>query len=85
MPKEGKLRGYEDSSEFKLNRSPWLHEQFPYTETIFMQVLAQRFFQPGKTYAIWFCFSEKDLPDIAFAITIDSKRGEEEYGKLPLR
>jgi hypothetical protein len=41
--------------------------------------------QAGKTYGIWFGFHEKNMPDIAFAMTITSKRGSDEFGALPLR
>jgi hypothetical protein len=41
--------------------------------------------KPGQTYAIWFSFKEKDMPDIAFAMTIKSNRGTNEFGALPLR
>jgi hypothetical protein len=41
--------------------------------------------EPGKTYGIWFVVQEKNYPDIAFAMTIKSNRGTNEFGVLPLR
>jgi hypothetical protein len=38
----------------------------------------------GETYGVWFCFHEANMPDIAFAMTIKSKRGTNEFGALPL-
>jgi hypothetical protein len=41
--------------------------------------------EAGKTYDIWFCFHETNMSDIAFAMTIKSRRGTNEFGVLPLR
>ena len=61
-----------------------LQRQFPYTHSIFKQTIARQRFTPGKTYAIWFRLEDRDLPDICFAITINSTRGQQEFGRLPL-
>ena len=63
--------------------TPGLCDQFPNTKTVSTQTLSRRLFQPGNTYAIWFGFEDKNHPDIAFALTIDSERGAAEFGKLP--
>jgi hypothetical protein len=48
------------------------------------QNLDMKQLEPGKTYGIWFEFDEKNMPDIAFAMTVNSKRGTNEFGMLPL-
>ena len=65
--------------------NPQLKQQFPYTSRLDIQLSDQNLLQAGKTYGIWFGFHEKNMPDIAFAMTITSKRGSDEFGALPLR
>ncbi|HEX5397865.1 MAG TPA: hypothetical protein VFY06_02320, partial [Verrucomicrobiae bacterium] len=64
---------------------PQLKAQFPYTGKLTTQTFDTTRLEPGKTYGIWFEFNKPDLPDIAFAMTIDSPRGTNEFGALPLR
>lgn len=63
---------------------PRLHELLPYTHWVQIQTVRQDRLEPGKTCVIWFEVEEKDYPDELFAITINSKRGAEEFGTLPL-
>jgi hypothetical protein len=84
IPQDGKSDGFEDYETCHVQTYPDLEKRFPYTHTFFTQGLDMARLQPGKTYAIWFGFLEKDLPDIAFAMTVSSARGEAEFGKLPL-
>lgn len=60
-----------------------LQRQFPFTGTVITETVPRPQLQPGKTYAVWFYSEDEDLPDIAFALSVNSKRGQEEFGKLP--
>jgi hypothetical protein len=64
---------------------PLLQAQFPYTGKLTTQNFDIKGLEPGKTYGIWFEFDDKNLPDIAFAMTVNSPRGTNEFGALPLR
>ena len=68
-----------------LTNYPQLKLQFPYTKSMTTQIFDIKRLEPGKTYGIWFEFDNKSLPDIAFAMTVNSPRGTNEFGILPLR
>ncbi|HEX7617763.1 MAG TPA: hypothetical protein VF480_03485, partial [Verrucomicrobiae bacterium] len=68
-----------------LTNYPQLHAQFPYAGKLTTQNFDIKRLEPGKTYGIWFEFDKPDLPDIAFAMTVNSPRGTNEFGMLPLR
>ena len=68
-----------------LEHYPKLQKQFPYTGNVTVQNLGRNSFEPGKTYAIWFETDKASLPDIAFALTVNSQRGTNEFGALPIR
>ncbi len=86
IPETGRSKGFQDYMPDRVSRYPQLHARFPYTHSMIIQSLSSDRLQPGKTYAIWFGFSTNlDLPDYAFSITIDSDRGAQEFGALPLR
>lgn len=68
-----------------LSNYPQLKAQFPYTTTLTTQIFDIKRLEPGKTYGIWFEFDSPNLPDIDFAMTINSPRGTNELGRLPLR
>jgi hypothetical protein len=85
IPENGRSTGFQDVNSDSLTNYPVLQKQFPYTHTLITQHLAVNLLEPGRTYAIWFALQEKDPPDIAFAMTINSKRGTNEFGILPLR
>jgi hypothetical protein len=85
IPPSGQSKGFENFMRHDLASFPLLKQQFPYTHMIFTQYLDKSRLEPGKTYAIGFGFVQKDMPDIAFAMTITSKRGSDEFGALPLR
>jgi hypothetical protein len=76
--------GFEYFSSDSVAKFPQLRRQFPYTHKVQFASLPRTRLEPGKTYAIWFGFQEKDMPDIAFAIYINSKRGMDEFGRLPM-
>ncbi|MGO8839299.1 MAG: hypothetical protein ACLQAH_09595 [Limisphaerales bacterium] len=84
IPETGPAAGFESFQSDSIARYSHLQRQFPYTYQVKYQFLASNQLEPGKTYAIWFGFQEKDMPDIAFAIGITSLRGRNEYGLLPL-
>jgi len=84
IPESGPSAGFESFHSDSIARYSHLQRQFPYTHQVKYQFLASNRLEPGKTYAIWFGFQEKDMPDIAFAIGITSLRGRNEYGLLPL-
>jgi hypothetical protein len=68
-----------------LTSHPQLQAQFPYTTSLTTQTFDIKRLEPGKTYGIWFEFNKPALPDIAVAITINSPRGTNEFGILPMR
>jgi hypothetical protein len=63
---------------------PRLHEILPYSHSLQIQTIRRERLEPGKSYAIWFETQKGDFPDILFAMTINSKRGLNECGTLPL-
>jgi hypothetical protein len=85
IPESGHSEGFENFNPVRLANYPQLQRQFPYTHVLTTQNLAANRLKSGKTYAIWFALQEKDPPDIAFAMTINSERGTNEFGALPLR
>ena len=84
IPETGPAAEFESFHSDSIASYSHLQRQFPYTHQVKYQFLASNRLEPGKTYAIWFGFQEKDMPDIAFAINISSLRGRNEYGLLPL-
>ncbi len=85
IPRSGRMVGFEEPQDLEIEKYAELKQRFPYTHYFFCQYLPQRRLKAGQEYAIWFGFDEKDLPDIAFALTISSKRGRKEIGGLPVR
>jgi hypothetical protein len=85
LPETGKTAGFEDFTTRPLSKYAALQGQFPYTHNVTIQHCDFRRLVPGKNYAIWFSFAEKEWPDLAFAMTIRSPRGESEFGILPLK
>jgi hypothetical protein len=84
ISESGPSEGFEGRVDDSVDEHPQLKRQLPYSHSLTIQHLAMNRLQPGKTYAIWFAVQEKNHPDIAFAMTIDSKRGATEFGVLPL-
>jgi hypothetical protein len=84
VPKTGHMTGFEFFNTRKVAQYPHLKERFPNTQDVTIQGLLKNRLEPGKTYAIWFSFETRELPDIAIAITVRSPRGESEFGMLPL-
>src|SRR5258708_2776511 len=82
IPETGRSEGFEDYQIGGFSRYQKLKAQFPYTGTLVTQVLDKGRLKPGSTFAIWFGFKEQDLPDIAFAMTINSERGLKDFGAL---
>lgn len=80
----GKIAGFRTFQKDVVVRYPDLKRQFPHTKSFFRQEMELDRLEPGKTYGILFSFEEKDMVDIAFAMTIDSERGAREFGALPL-
>ena len=85
LPKSGRMNGFRGYKTITLADAPDLRARFPYTNLGFTQGLPKDSLEPGREYAIWFAYADSDLPDIAFAMTIDSLRGRVEYGPLPGR
>ena len=85
IPEKGRSPGFEYLHRYGMAGHKYLQQQFPYTRNFILQQLDQDRLKPGNTYAIWFGFKEKEVPDIGFAMTIDSARGKKEIGALPIR
>lgn len=85
IPETGRSKGFENFQGDLVANYPLLQARFPYTHHVTIQNLAMERLIPGKTYGIWFGYTDQDQPDIAFAMTITSERGAKEFGDLPLR
>lgn len=85
IPKSGRMRGFQSFSRFSIASYTTLSKQFPYTLGGFEQTLPRSCLVPGQEYAIWFAYKNENLPDIAFALTIQSAEGRLRCGMLPLR
>ncbi len=85
IQEKGSSRGFEDYSTKPLARYPILQARFKNTHEITIQHCDLGNLNPDKTYAIWFSFKERDIPNVAFVMTIRSERGEAEFGTLPLK
>jgi hypothetical protein len=85
IPKSGRSEGFDDYWSGGFSGYIFLKAEFQYTHILITQNLDKDRLKPGQTYAIWFSFKEKDMPDIAFAMTIKSNRGTNEFGVLPLQ
>ena len=70
----------EKSSGSQLARLVPFHFQKVETQTFGLKQL-----EPRKTYGIWFEFDNPNLPDIVHTMTINSPRGTNEFGVLPLQ
>jgi hypothetical protein len=83
IPQTGRSSGTQDFETRELGTV--LKRTFRYTKSLILQRLDRQDLEPGKTYAICFSFAEHNMPDIAFSLTVDSMRGAEETGTLPLQ
>jgi hypothetical protein len=83
ITEEGVVPKLDHRVVYYLGDCPELQQQLPYTVQATLRLAERAELQPGKTYAIWFEYDDPNLPDIAFAITIDSGRGYAEFGALP--
>ena len=85
MSKHGSLFPTDYCEDRDLDDYYLLRKQFPYTKSLIYQSVDKDRFEPGQSYAICFRFRQTNVPDIAFAMTIDSDRGHKELGVLPLQ
>jgi hypothetical protein len=83
--KHGTMAGFKTYDSKPMSDYPELRERIPHSNTVTVQVLPQRNLLPGQEYAIWFSFEQMDVPDLAFAISIQSSMDLAAFGKLPLR
>jgi hypothetical protein len=83
IPETGRSEGFTNGWRGFVDDYPDIKALFPYTAGINVQSLPQNRLKPGSNYAIWFRFEERDMPDIAFSMTIQSERGAKEFGFLP--
>jgi TolB-like protein len=85
LPKSGKQRGAHQWQRGDIPSLPKLKQQFPFSHTLNLMNTDKERLEAGAPAAIWFEFLDQNVCDIAFAMTIDSKRGAEEFGVLPVR
>ncbi len=78
------VHGFTNFVRRYLVNHPELQKQFPHTSRAIVQRWERQQLQPGKTYVLWWSHAQRIVPDILFAITIDSKRGHKEFGTLAL-
>lgn len=86
--KQGTMKGFTTYDARAVAEIPDLNKRFPFTKNLVVQHLPQGNLLPGQEYAIWFSFEQKDvpyLPDIAFALSLQSPKDVAEFGKLPLK
>ncbi len=85
LPENGHNWGFDKLRSDKVKNYTELQQQFPYTSSLQIEEVLRKHLTPGQTYAIWFEFREKEYPDIALAMTINSDQGKEKIGDLPLK
>jgi hypothetical protein len=86
VPRAGKTEGFKGFFPMPLNSYPALQKEFPHSRLVARQQLSRSAVKAGEDYAIWFKFPPTSkIPDIRFAMTISSDRGERESGPLPTR
>ncbi len=85
VPEEGEVENFRSYELKPLTDYPLLKQQFPNSSEVFQQPLSRSSLQPGKSYAIWFSYSDVKVPEVALAMTINSERGHKEFGTLPLK
>ncbi|QJE98127.1 tetratricopeptide repeat protein [Luteolibacter luteus] len=81
----------DDGSKFQLSRSRWatdhrfpfFKKQFPGFESFYEQYFGMDQLKKSKNYIVWFAFTEKERPEVRFALTVRSTKGLREYGTLP--
>jgi hypothetical protein len=83
ISEKGDTATFYDSDVENLADWPQFQKQLPYTKSMLVRHLDKNGLQRGKTYGIWFGFNETNLPDIAFAIIVDSLRGRKVSGEFP--
>jgi hypothetical protein len=69
--------------EHPISKYKDLERQFPNAETFTSKFWGDPFVFPDETYSIWFAHKEPDLPDMAFAMTIENYSGQYEFGFIP--
>ena len=82
LPERGTMRGFRKINRKQLSNFAGWKNRFPNTASAFQQRLPREDLVPGQTYVIWWAHTKAVVPDIAFAITIDSERGRKEFGSL---
>jgi hypothetical protein len=86
LPEQGAMKGFETYDFKPLTTYPLLKKRFPNSREAYRQTLKRERLKPGESYAIWFGYLDaSNVPDIAVALTINSERGHDEFGTLPLR
>jgi len=87
LPEHGAMaKGFETYHLKPLTTYPLLKKRFPNSREAYRQTLQRERLKPGESYAIWFSYLDaSNVPDIAVALTINSERGHQEFGMLPLK
>ena len=86
VAEKGSVEGFDQFFTGTMTNYPWLRAHYPYHRNkIFYQTLPQERLRPGESYAIWFSVPSREVSDLVLALTIKSKRGHKEFGKLPWR
>jgi hypothetical protein len=87
LPEQGAMaKGFETYDLKPLTTYPLLKKRFPNSREAYRQTLKRERLKPGASYAIWFGYLDaSNVPDIAVALTINSERGHNEFGMLPLK
>jgi cytochrome c-type biogenesis protein CcmH/NrfG/TolB-like protein len=85
LPQSGEMKGLHRRGWEAVSTFPHLKQRFPFTSNLTMVNTDKERLEAGKPNAFWFSFSDQNVCDIAFAMTIHSERGAKEFGVLPLQ
>ena len=64
-------------------RFPHFRKFCPGFQAINQQYVRNQELKPGKTYIIFYSFTQKERPEIRVSLTVGSQRGAREFGMLP--
>ena len=80
----GKPSRPNDARHWNLDDYPDLRRQFPYTASISRESFSDSL-DGGQDYVYWMRFENATAPNMVFWVTVDSIRGSQEIGNLPIQ
>jgi hypothetical protein len=64
-------------------RHHFFRELFPGCGSMLQQPIRREHLDPGSRYIVWLSHPTPEIPDLRFAVTVNSERGRAEFGLLP--